>query len=623
MTLIFRLLGFGQATATSFYLPTRDATLSTSTNAGTGDVSVTAGRDIFLRLHDLTSGLVGHWKFDEGAGTTAGDSAGSNNGTLFGDTAWSTENPFRSSGSYSLDFDGAGDYVLTTQDIKSLFPDESLTIGTWFYAYDDGVIISELGQQTINANWHDSQIEILDNGDVRVRVWQLGSVNLGNVNFGEWNHAVIRYDDITNTLDGFLNGVEASGNTTGDRQTPWSNFTAPNNNLYYGIGAQDSTNLGSGKYMNGLIDDTRIYNIALSASDVTQVYAYSPHWNSGITTFSAGRDVSLGIGTAITATDSGNALIINAGRNFINNAGAGALDTSHASGRYLVYSTDPAGNTLGGLTPDFKRYNKTYAGYAPGSVSETGDGFLYSIAPTLTVTANNATRVYGDANAFTASITGFIDGDSAGTAVSGAASYSGAAQSSNVGSYTITPSLGTLASDLGYQFSTFNSGALSITQAPLSVSLSPIAYTRAYGAANPNYTLSYSGFKLGETFSVLDMQPYVTTAANVSSPTGLYMLNLSGGEDNNYSFIYTTPAGSLSIAGTPDLGTNLQTYVAMNLGGENGNTAAAQGSLAFGMLDVSGGSFTPGGSAISAVIGDAPNKGQGDDWSTPILESVF
>ncbi len=60
----------------------RDVTLNTWINTGTGNFTVNASRDIFLTRNNLTSGLVSYYTFDEGSGTTALDSAGSNNGTL-------------------------------------------------------------------------------------------------------------------------------------------------------------------------------------------------------------------------------------------------------------------------------------------------------------------------------------------------------------------------------------------------------------------------------------------------------------------------------------------------------------------------------------------------------------
>ena len=54
---------------------------------------------------------VAHWKFDEGNGTTAYDSAGSNDGTVTGAT-WTTGQI-----GGALDFDGVNDYVKTANNI--------------------------------------------------------------------------------------------------------------------------------------------------------------------------------------------------------------------------------------------------------------------------------------------------------------------------------------------------------------------------------------------------------------------------------------------------------------------------------------------------------------------------
>src|SRR5690606_26015890 len=107
---------------------------------------------------------------------------------------------------------------------------------------------------------------------------------------------------------------------------------------------------------SGNIDDVRLYHRALDGAQISQLY--NPLWISGKTILNAHRDVTLN-GT-ITASNSGNALTIVAGRNFINNEGAAALNTSDVNARWLVYSADPAANTLGGLSADFKRYNRSY-----------------------------------------------------------------------------------------------------------------------------------------------------------------------------------------------------------------------------------------------------------------------
>ncbi|HEY0758250.1 MAG TPA: MBG domain-containing protein [Acidisarcina sp.] len=82
----------------------------------------------------------------------------------------------------------------------------------------------------------------------------------------------------------------------------------------------------------------------------------------------------------------------------------------------------------------------------------------------LTVTASNATRVFGAPDpAFTYTINGLINGDTASSAISGTPAFSTTATATSpAGLYTITPSLGTLTSP-NYSFTNFVSGTLTIT----------------------------------------------------------------------------------------------------------------------------------------------------------------
>lgn len=58
--------------------------------------------------------------------------------------------------------------------------------------------------------------------------------------------------------------------------------------------------------------------------------------------------------------------------------------------------------------------------------------------------------------------------------------------------------------------------------------------SKAYGDANPQFTVRYSGFVNYENQSVLDNPGVVTTSVNSSSAVGTYPLTLSGATDNNY-----------------------------------------------------------------------------------------
>ena len=83
----------------------------------------------------------------------------------------------------------------------------------------------------------------------------------------------------------------------------------------------------------------------------------------------------------------------------------------------------------------------------------------------LTVTANDASRSYGTANpAFTSTITGFVNGDTQASVVTGSPSLTTTATTvSPPGTYPITAALGTLATNNNYIFA-FVNGTLAVTQ---------------------------------------------------------------------------------------------------------------------------------------------------------------
>ncbi|ANH69622.1 YDG domain-containing protein [Mitsuaria sp. 7] len=105
-------------------------------------------------------------------------------------------------------------------------------------------------------------------------------------------------------------------------------------------------------------------------------------------------------------------IVLRAARNFVNQAGATALQAGNG-GAWEVYSVSPLNDTRGGLVADFKQYDARYG----NAVLGTGNGFLYSVAPTLTVSlTGSASKVYdGNDGAATGGLqlgaTGAIDGD--------------------------------------------------------------------------------------------------------------------------------------------------------------------------------------------------------------------
>ena len=79
-------------------------------------------------------------------------------------------------------------------------------------------------------------------------------------------------------------------------------------------------------------------------------------------------------------------------------------------------------------------------------------------------------------------------------------------------------------------------GVLTVWKSRLNVSVGE--YTRFEGEENPEFTLTYEGFKLGETEDVLRSKPVAVCEATPASPAGEYPIVISGGEADNYEFRY-------------------------------------------------------------------------------------
>ncbi len=186
----------------------------------------------------------------------------------------------------------------------------------------------------------------------------------------------------------------------------------------------------------------------------------------------ASSDVVLNQAVGSAAGDS----VLIAARNFTNNL---ASDTGilPGTGRYLVYSTNPA-NSLEGMGTYSKHYAQSYTGTMPAYAS-SGNWFLYSLAPTLSASVSGGSTITYGASGSTPSvnITGYIDGDTFASATAGSLNTSlGAYTPSNagyipVGSYTISlTGVGTLTSPLGYQVSaTTGSSTLAVQAKALAV----------------------------------------------------------------------------------------------------------------------------------------------------------
>jgi N-acetylneuraminic acid mutarotase/DNA-binding beta-propeller fold protein YncE len=165
----------------------------------------------------------------------------------------------------------------------------------------------------------------------------------------------------------------------------------------------------------------------------------------------------------------------------------------------------------------------------------------------LNVTAASASKVYGAAlPALTYSITGFVNGDTAATAVTGTPVISTAATASSpVGSYPIAASIGTLAA-ANYSFQ-FVAGALAVTPASLTVTANNA--TAIYNQPLPGLTYSVTGYVNGDGPSALSGAPTESTSAQQGSSAGIYPITLSQGSLTAANYTFTLVGGLLTISG--------------------------------------------------------------------------
>jgi hypothetical protein len=203
------------------------------------------------------AGLIGHWKLDDGSGTTAADEidSPSQDGTLFGDPTWVTTGlPSVPSGTTAaLDFDGDGDTVSIADAAQwsVLESGDTATIAFWFYARSAGDTHGFTKDAEYGLRFR------VEEGDLKMRFDLFGD-NSGTgdaISLNEWHHAAVTFTAGTGGtlyLDGEVYKTYSSTET--------SNNTS--NELH--IGSRD----GGEGFFDGLIDDVRLYDEVLDADDV-------------------------------------------------------------------------------------------------------------------------------------------------------------------------------------------------------------------------------------------------------------------------------------------------------------------------------------------------------------------
>jgi hypothetical protein len=209
-----------------------------------------------LSLWEIPNGLVGYWGFDEGNGTIAYDSSkNGNNGTVSG-AIWMTRG---SSG--ALSFSGSGDYVRTS--FRPTFRN-ALTSSIWikrttgFNQLADVMLLSPAGSWFFYDAYNSGGVS----GYLLINGVSQGHRSVPVPFDSNWYHIVYTYDSVTRYSKMYKNGVLVSS----IQLTGLSNYL-------FDLATNRLSDIGLQVLGRGLIlDEPRIYNRALSASEIEALY---------------------------------------------------------------------------------------------------------------------------------------------------------------------------------------------------------------------------------------------------------------------------------------------------------------------------------------------------------------
>ncbi len=191
--------------------------------------------------------LIAHWRLDAIEGDVAYDSAGENDAVILGEATWAPENGHIDG---ALNFDGTDDYFQTP---RLLNPANGVfSIFTWIKGGAPGQVILS---QDRARDWLLADNE---NGCLKTTIETTGrgSGSLCSetvITDGSWHRVGLMWDGTYRTLS--VDDVVVAM----DVRTPGA-LENTNGNLYLGVGS----NLESGSFWSGLIDDVRIYDRAVS-----------------------------------------------------------------------------------------------------------------------------------------------------------------------------------------------------------------------------------------------------------------------------------------------------------------------------------------------------------------------
>lgn len=173
----------------------------------------------------------------------------------------------------AYEFDGIDDYILVANSSTLNVFNSDLTVTMWLY--NDNPLLSDTSYKGISkGGWNTGAgYELLysnywNNGTFHFTTGSSGNNVFSFNNYNDqWIMLTGTYDNATSTKKMYINGIEQTTTVQGV-----DNLSSSVSDLY--IGRRNPSNSYSG-FVKGKMDDIRIYNVALSPSEILNLYNYN------------------------------------------------------------------------------------------------------------------------------------------------------------------------------------------------------------------------------------------------------------------------------------------------------------------------------------------------------------
>jgi hypothetical protein len=223
-------------------------------SASYGGATVTANltvNPVSVPTAPTTSGLVAAYSFNEGTGTQVIDKSGNGNTGVITGATWTSSGRFGS----ALSFNGTSSWVTVT-DSAVLDLKQSVTLEAWVYPKSStGWQAAVIKEQTGGLSY-----ALYGNSDPGTPVGTIHTTNDVNLYGGSglplntWSHLAVTYNG--SVLKLYVNGTLVNSQSVSGQMPVSTNVLRIGGDSVWG------------EYFNGLIDEVRVYNRALSAAQI-------------------------------------------------------------------------------------------------------------------------------------------------------------------------------------------------------------------------------------------------------------------------------------------------------------------------------------------------------------------